>query len=40
MWLTSRLGEELVDMAVVYTCTTAYRRQDGVAVLPLSLFGH
>ena len=40
LWLKSRLGEELVDMAVIYTGKIAYRRQDGVAVIPLSLLGH
>ena len=40
LWLKSRLGQELVDMVVVYTGKIAYRRQDGVAVIPLSLLGH
>jgi predicted AAA+ superfamily ATPase len=40
LWLKSRLGEELADMVVVYTGSTAYRRPDGVAVVPLSLLGH
>jgi len=37
LWLKSRLGAELTDMIVVCTGETAYRRPDGVAVVPLSL---
>lgn len=38
-WLREQLGEDLLD-AVVITCgTDAYRRPDGVAVIPASLLG-
>jgi uncharacterized protein len=39
LWLKSHLGAELVDMAVINTGEYAYRRPDGVAVIPLSLLG-
>ncbi len=38
-WLHGNLGEQLVDRMVVTTGTTAYRRADGVAVVPLALLG-
>lgn len=38
-WLKEKLGEDLVDMVVVNTGEHAYRRDDGVAVIPLELFG-
>lgn len=38
-WLHERLGEDLVDRVVVTTGPAAYRRPDGVAVVPLSLLG-
>jgi hypothetical protein len=31
------LGDQLLDAAVVTTGTTAYRRTDGIAVIPASL---
>ncbi|MDY3128252.1 MAG: DUF4143 domain-containing protein, partial [Corynebacterium sp.] len=34
-----QLGDEIVDLVVLYSGSIAYRRQDGVAVIPLSLFG-
>lgn len=39
LWLKRELGQHLVDMAVIYTGPYAYRRQDGVAVIPLALLG-
>lgn len=38
-WLASILGDRLVDKIVVTTGPAAYRRQDGVAVVPLALLG-
>ena len=38
-WLGEQLGEQLVDKIVVTTGTHAYRRGDGVAVVPLALLG-
>jgi predicted AAA+ superfamily ATPase len=38
-WLRQQLGEECVDLAVLYTGPEAYRRRDGVAVIPLALLG-
>lgn len=38
-WLAGRLGDDLLDMAVINTGTYAYRRADGIAVIPLALLG-
>lgn len=38
-WLHRQLGDRLVDRMVVYTGRLAYRRDDGVAVVPLALLG-
>ncbi|GHS86116.1 ATPase AAA [Actinomycetota bacterium] len=38
-WLRERLGDELVDAVVVTTGEHAYRRADGVAVVPAALLG-
>ncbi|MFT4035566.1 MAG: DUF4143 domain-containing protein [Patulibacter sp.] len=38
-WLKAQLGDRLVDMIVVTTGKHAYRRPDGVAVIPLALLG-
>lgn len=39
LWLKRRLGDSLRDMVVITTGTTAYRRRDGVAVVPAALLG-
>jgi predicted AAA+ superfamily ATPase len=38
-WLHGRLGDQVVDRVVVTTGKTAYRRPDGVAVVPAALLG-
>jgi predicted AAA+ superfamily ATPase len=38
-WLREKVGENLVDLMILTTGTTAYRRKDGVAVVPLVLIG-
>lgn len=38
-WLGERIGDRLVDRVVVTTGEYAYRRPDGVAVVPLALLG-
>ncbi len=38
-WLRSKLGPDLLDMVVVTTGPEAYRRPDGVAVVPAALLG-
>lgn len=38
-WLASEIGERLTDRIVINTGATAYRRADGVAVVPLALLG-
>jgi uncharacterized protein len=38
-WLSGRLGSDVVDMVVVTTGRSAYRRPDGIAVVPLALLG-
>ena len=39
LWLKEKLGDDLRDMAVIYTGSHAYRRKDGVAVIPAALLG-
>ncbi len=39
LWLKERLGDSLKDMVVVTTGPYAYRRKDGVAVVPAALLG-
>jgi uncharacterized protein len=38
-WLRDRLGGDLLDAAVITTGTDAYRRSDGIAVIPAALLG-
>lgn len=38
-WLRREVGSRLIDRVVVYTGRLAYRRDDGVAVVPLALLG-
>jgi hypothetical protein len=38
-WLSKQIGDELLDRVVVSTGRDAYRRRDGVAVIPASLLG-
>lgn len=38
-WLSSEIGDKLADRVVITTGTYAYRRPDGVAVVPLALLG-
>jgi predicted AAA+ superfamily ATPase len=38
-WLGDQIGDRLVDRVVATTGGTAYRRPDGVAVVPLALLG-
>ncbi|WP_426564906.1 ATP-binding protein [Angustibacter sp. McL0619] len=38
-WLVDQLGADLVDAVVVTTGRDAYRRQDGIAVVPAALLG-
>ncbi|GAA4138744.1 hypothetical protein [Leifsonia shinshuensis] len=39
LWLKQQLGDQLADMIIVNTGSAAYRRQDGVAIVPLALLG-
>lgn len=39
LWLRKELPEDVVDLVVLTTGATAYRRSDGVAVVPLALLG-
>jgi predicted AAA+ superfamily ATPase len=39
LWLRGRIGDDLVDAAVVTTGPFAYRRPDGIAVIPAALLG-
>jgi len=38
-WLRDRLGDELLDAVIITTGTHAYRRADGIAVIPAALLG-
>lgn len=38
-WLNDRIGDQLLDAVVVTTGREAYRREDGVAVVPAALLG-
>ena len=38
-WLEQRLGDRVLDRVIVTTGPNAYRREDGVAVVPLALMG-
>lgn len=38
-WLADQLGPDLLDMVIVTTGPEAYRRRDGVAVVPAALLG-
>lgn len=39
LWLRENLGDTLVDAAVIHTGPRAYRRKDGIAVVPAALLG-
>lgn len=39
LWLRSQLGARVRDLVVLTTGSQAYRRSDGVAVVPLALLG-
>lgn len=39
LWLKEQLGDELADAVVLTTGRFAYRRRDGIAVVPLALLG-
>lgn len=38
-WLQERIGDDLLDAAIVTTGPEAYRRPDGIAVIPAALLG-
>jgi uncharacterized protein len=38
-WLRGEIGDDLLDAAVITTGTHAYRRDDGIAVVPAVLLG-
>jgi len=38
-WLANRIGDDLLDMVIVTTGQDAYRRDDGIAVVPAALLG-
>jgi hypothetical protein len=39
LWLRDRIGNDLIDAVVIYAGERAYRRRDGVAVVPLAVLG-
>jgi hypothetical protein len=38
-WLKEKLGDRVLDQAILTTGPTAYRRKDGIVVVPLALLG-
>lgn len=38
-WLRDRIGDQLLDAVIVTTGTEAYRREDGIAIVPAALLG-
>ena len=38
-WLRKQMGQRLIDSIIVNTGTAAYRRRDGIGVVPLALIG-
>jgi predicted AAA+ superfamily ATPase len=38
-WLKDRIGDDAIDLVVITTGTDAYRRADGIAVVPAALLG-
>lgn len=38
-WLSGQIGEDLLDAVIITTGERAYRRQDGIAVVPAALLG-
>lgn len=38
-WLRDQIPDRIIDLAVITTGPTAYRRADGIAVIPLALIG-
>ncbi len=39
LWLRDRIGDDLLDAVIVTTGSEAYRRRDGIAVVPAALLG-
>ncbi len=39
LWLREKMGEDLLDAIVINTGPEAYRRKDGIAVIPAALLG-
>ena len=38
-WLRERLGDEVIDSIIITTGSSAYRRADGIGVIPAALLG-
>jgi hypothetical protein len=38
-WLKEKLGDRVLDQVIITTGPNAYRREDGIAVVPLALLG-
>jgi uncharacterized protein len=39
LWLRDRMGRDLLDAVVMTTGSAAYRREDGIGVIPAALLG-
>lgn len=38
-WLREKLGDRVLDQVILTTGPMAYRREDGIAIVPLALLG-
>jgi predicted AAA+ superfamily ATPase len=38
-WLADKLGDRVLDRVILTTGPAAYRREDGIAIVPLALLG-
>jgi hypothetical protein len=38
-WLRQKLGDRMLDQIILTTGPSAYRREDGIAIVPLALLG-
>ena len=38
-WLKDALGDQVLDRVILTTGPQAYRREDGIAIVPLALLG-
>lgn len=39
IWLREQIGDDLLDAVVIHSGAQAYRRRDGIAVVPAAILG-